>query len=90
MLLDTPTPPATSPRRRALELNDEVVQGLAVAQLALQAGREEQAREAIETTLNAAQEIVGELLESAGDRGRLQPGDLVRTTHASVSLSSTT
>ena len=77
-------------RQRALELNDDVVQGLAVAQLALQAGREEQARAAIETTLSAAQEIVGELLESAGDRGRLQPGDLVRTTHASVPLSSKT
>jgi signal transduction histidine kinase len=77
-------------RRRALELNDEVVQGLAVAQLALQAGREQHAREAIETTLSAVQEIVGELLESAGDRGRLHPGDLVRATHASVSLSSQT
>jgi GAF domain-containing protein len=77
-------------RRRALELNDEVVQGLAVAQLALRAGREQQARDAIETTLSAAQEIVGELLESAGDRGRLHPGDLVRTTHASVSPSSKT
>ncbi len=75
-------------RRRALELNDEVVQGLAVAQLAFQAGREQQAREAIETTLHAAQEIVGELLESAGDRGMLQPGDLVRATPASVSPSS--
>ena len=38
-------------RRRALELNDDVVQGLALAQLALQAGGKEQARAAIETTL---------------------------------------
>jgi GAF domain-containing protein len=71
-------------RRRALELNDEVVQGLAVAHLALEAGREQQARDAIATTLGAAQGIVGELLESAGDRGELNPGDLVRATHASV------
>lgn len=74
-------------RRRALELNDEVVQGLAVAHLALQAGREQQAREAIATTLGAAQGIVGELLDSAGDRGELNPGDLVRATHASVTRS---
>jgi GAF domain-containing protein len=74
-------------RQRALELNDDVVQGLALAQLALQAGREEQARAAIETTLRAAQAIVGELLDSAGDRGRLVPGDLVRETAASVSPS---
>ena len=74
-------------RQRALELNDEVVQGLAVAQLALQTGREQQAREALAITLSAVQDIVGELLDSAGDRGRLQPGDLVRSTHASVSPS---
>lgn len=74
-------------RQRALELNDDVVQGLAVAQLALQAGREEQALAAIDSTLGAAQGIVGELLESAGDRGKLQPGDLVRATHASASPS---
>jgi len=71
-------------RQRALELNDDVVQGLALAQLALQAGREEQAEAAIESTLRAAQGIVGELLESAGDQGRLVPGDLVRETAASV------
>ena len=71
-------------RRRALELNDDVVQGLALALLALQAGSEEQARAAIESTLAGAQAIVGELLENAGDRGRLGPGDLVRATAASV------
>ncbi len=71
-------------RQHALELNDDVVQGLALAQLALQAGREEQAQAAIESTLRAAQAIVGELLESAGDQGRLVPGDLVRETAASV------
>jgi len=74
-------------RRGALELNDDVVQGLALAQLALQAGQEERARAAIEATLRAAQSIVGELLESAGDRGKLLPGDLVRATAASVSPS---
>jgi len=76
-------------RQRALELHDDVVQGLALAHLALQAGQEEQARTAIATTLRAAQAIVAEQLESAGDRGKLLPGDLVRATPASVSASST-
>ncbi len=76
-------------RQRALELHDDIVQGLALAHLALQAGQEEQARTAIATTLRAAQAIVAEQLESAGDRGKLLPGDLVRATPASVSASST-
>ncbi len=72
-------------RQRALELNDDVVQGLALAQLALQADRPDQARVAIEGTLESAQALVAGLLESAGERGNLEPGDLVRTTAASVS-----
>ena len=71
-------------RQRALELNDEVVQGLAVAQLSLQAGRPDAARSAVEGTFQAAQAIVAELLDNAGERGRLQPGDLVRGAPAQV------
>ena len=71
-------------RQRALELNDDVVQGLALAQLALQAERPDQARGAIEGTLESAQRLVTELLESAGERGNLEPGDLVRSAPASV------
>jgi len=65
-------------RRRAVELNDDVVQGLAVAQLALEAGREEAAREALEGTLAAARSIVTGLLEESGEHGELRAGDLVR------------
>lgn len=71
-------------RQRGLELNDDVVQGLAVAQLALEAGRPDYALDALASTLHAAQGIVAELLESAGDRGRLEAGDLVRAGPASV------
>lgn len=71
-------------RARALELNDGVVQGLALAQLALAAGRPDDARSAVEATLQSAQAIVAELLESAADRGRLGPGDLVRVAPATV------
>ena len=49
---------AHAKRRQALELHDEVVQGLAVAQLALQLGRENESREAIADTLNRARSIV--------------------------------
>ncbi len=74
-------------RQRALELNDQVVQGLAFAKLALESGREEQAQEAVADTLRTAQSMVGELLESAGEEGRLGPGDLVRSSGALVSRS---
>ena len=69
-------------RRHALEVHDDVVQGLALAQLALQAGEPERARAAIGATLASAQHIVTELLVSAGERGRMEPGDLVRTVPA--------
>ena len=71
-------------RRRALELNDAVVQGLALAQLALEAGRPDEAKSAVAATLRSAQAIVAELLDSAGERGRLEAGDLVRATPAAV------
>jgi GAF domain-containing protein len=70
--------------RRALELNDGVVQGLALAHLALQSGMGDRAQAAVETTLAAAQAIVGELLDGAGARGKLRPGDLVRAKAASL------
>ncbi len=71
-------------RRRAFELNDGVVQGLALAQLALQAGSVDDARAAVESTLRETQSIVAELLESAGAQGSLAPGDLVRAAPASL------
>lgn len=49
---------AQAKRRQALELHDEVVQGLAVAQLALQLGRETESREAIAEALERARAIV--------------------------------
>ncbi|MBA3245718.1 MAG: GAF domain-containing protein [Actinobacteria bacterium] len=72
-------------RQRALELNDDVVQGLAFAKLALESGQDELARDAVTNTLRTAQSMVGELLESAGKEGRLGPGDLVRSSEALVS-----
>ncbi len=71
-------------RRSAVEMNDNVVQGLALAQLALETGRHEVAREAVTGTLSAARSIVTTLLES-GEHGELESGDLVRRDPASLS-----
>ena len=71
-------------RRRAMEMNDDVVQGLALAQLALETGREDAAREAIADTLAAAQAIVTGLLEETGEYGDLRSGDLVRNDPATL------
>ncbi|MDX6486685.1 MAG: hypothetical protein QOF43_1838 [Gaiellaceae bacterium] len=63
--------------RRGLEVNDEVIQGLAVAKLALELGQTAQAETAVGGALHAAQAIVAELLEDS-EGGRLEAGDLVR------------
>ena len=72
-------------RRRAVEMNDDIVQGLALARLALETGREEAAREAVAGTLTAARAIMTSLLEEADVTGRLRPGDLVRNVPATLS-----
>ena len=71
-------------RQRALELNDGVVQGLAVADLALQSGDAARGHKAVSETLRSVQSIVAELLDSAGEQGKIQPGDLVRAAPAAV------
>lgn len=72
-------------RRRAIELNDEVVQSLAVAHLAFEIGHTDQARGALAEAIRSTQAIVSELLASAGEQGRLKAGDLVRRTAADTS-----
>lgn len=53
-------------RHQALEINDNVVQGLAVAKYAFDLGESEKAKEAIEGTLEAARRIISDLLEEVG------------------------
>lgn len=67
-------------RQQAVEINDAVVQGLAVASYALDSGDPSRAKAAITKTLEAARSIVRELL----DVDALEPGDLVRSKSASV------
>jgi signal transduction histidine kinase len=62
--------------RHALDIHDNIVQGLAEAQMALDVGRPQQARQAVERTLAQARRIVTELM------GEPAPGDLRRTTSA--------
>ena len=71
-------------RRQALEIHDNVVQGLTVAKYALDAGDYDDARRAIEHTLTAARHIITELLDDGPEDLRLVAGDLVRLEPATV------
>jgi signal transduction histidine kinase len=53
-------------QRQATEIHDTVIQGLAVARYALDAGEIELASESIDTTLQNAKELIGGLLEMEG------------------------
>lgn len=63
-------------RRQALELNDEVIQGLAVAKIALETGQTERALKAMRASLECVRDIASELLLQGKDA--VEPGDLVR------------
>ena len=71
-------------QRQAMELNDDVVQGLAVAQLALAMNEPQRSREAIEDALASSRRIISELLGDDDAGSRLGPGDLVRRRPASI------
>jgi hypothetical protein len=63
--------------RRALELNDAVVQGLAAAQYALEVGQTDRGAEAVESTLERARDLMDRQLGLHGD-DPVRPGDLRR------------
>ncbi|MGI8793742.1 MAG: hypothetical protein ACR2H3_11295 [Acidimicrobiales bacterium] len=65
-------------QRQALEINDNIVQGLVVAETALALDQRERSREALEATLSAARQIISDLLGEVGTEVRLGPGDLRR------------
>ena len=65
-------------QRQALELNDDVVQGLAVARMALDLGQRDRAVDAIEQSMQSASRIISDLLGPVGTETRLGAGDLVR------------
>ena len=71
-------------QRRALEINDDIVQGLVAAQLALRLGEQEQSEEALVATLAASRRIITDLLGETASEARLGPGDLRRRAPASL------
>lgn len=70
--------------RQALEINDNIVQGLSVAKYALDQGKDEQSRKAIEDSLLNARWIITELLGERNSETELGPGELRRTAPAKV------
>jgi PAS domain S-box-containing protein len=69
-------------RRQALEINDNVVQGLTSAAYALERDDPDQAASFIGRTLSAARDMMDDMLEPSGEE--LHPGDLVRSSAASL------
>jgi PAS domain S-box-containing protein len=67
----------TENRARALEINDDVIQSVSAAKMALEIDRGEQAHEALDDALGAARKIVNDLLDSAG-AAAFDPGSLRR------------
>lgn len=70
-------------RQQALEINDNVVQGLAVAKYAFELNQPERAKAAVDGTLEAARKIISDLLEELGEDAALLPGTLTRDAAAS-------
>lgn len=68
--------------RQAMEIHDNIVQGLAVAAMALHLGDADKCAEVIDATLSAAREIVSSLLAAEGEPLDPEPGDLRRATAA--------
>lgn len=64
--------------RQALEMHDNIVQGLAQAKMALDLGEREEGYRAIDTTLAASRRIMTEVLGREGSGIDLGPGDIRR------------
>ena len=62
--------------RRALELNDEIVQGLVVAMYALRDGRVEMGERAVDETLDRARALVESQMRDLHGAGAPEPGTL--------------
>ncbi len=65
-------------QRQALEIHDNVVQGIAQAKLCLETDRPEEAQAALDDTLGSAKAIITDLLGEEGTEIALGAGDLRR------------
>ena len=70
-------------RRQALEINDNLVQGLVAAVYAMEMGETETSATFLGRTLTAARAMMDDLLDPLDGAG-LQPGDLVRSSAAVI------
>jgi hypothetical protein len=68
--------------RQALEINDNIVQGLSVAKYSLDQGQDDKSRAAVEDTLKKARALITELLGE--EETELGPGELRRERPATV------
>jgi CheY-like chemotaxis protein len=66
---------ANERRRQALQINEGIVQGLAVAKMALELGDPDRALDALERTLQAAKRVITHLLLDDAE-GPVRPSDL--------------
>jgi hypothetical protein len=71
-------------QRSALEINDNIVQGLALAQYRYESGQPELAHQAVVKTLAAARTMMSDLVDAGAGRG-IEAGDLVRNLPAQPS-----
>lgn len=70
---------ATARERRAIDINDNIVQGLTVAKYAIGQGHVEEGVRAIDDTLRRARKLItDQLTEATAGQGGPRPGDLVR------------
>jgi PAS domain S-box-containing protein len=72
-------------RRQALEINDNVVQGLVAASYALDQGQVAECSAYLNRTLTSARAMMDGMLEPTHGQG-FKPGDLVRTAAASLGV----
>jgi len=73
-------------RRKALEINDNVVQGLVAASYALDQGQVEECSAYLHRTLSSARAMMDGMLEPTEGQG-FEPGDLIRSTAATIGSS---
>jgi GAF domain-containing protein len=70
---------AIARERRAIDINDNIVQGLTVAKYAIGQGHVDEGVRAIDDTLRRARQLItDQLTEATADQGGPRPGDLVR------------
>ncbi len=71
-------------QQQALEINDNIVQGLTVAKMSLDMGMHDRSRDALEGALASARGIITELLGEANESTEFHPGALRRRSVGSI------